>query len=54
MKENIKRYNPDIKDGLSSSQVDERIKENLVNYATKKDLEALKQEIEESQDLIII
>lgn len=30
------------------------MRENFGNYATKKDLEILKQEIEESQDLIII
>ena len=42
MKENIKRYNPDIKDGLSSSQVDERIKENLVNYDTNVPTKSIK------------
>lgn len=42
MKEDIKRYNPEIKNGLSSSQVDERIKENLVNYDTNVPTKSIK------------
>ena len=33
-KDNIKRYNPSIKTGLSDSEIESRIKENLVNYDT--------------------
>ena len=34
MKENIKRYNPDIKKGLSNQEIESRIREKLVNYDT--------------------
>ena len=34
MKEKIKRYNPDIKRGLTKSQVEERFTNNLVNFNT--------------------
>lgn len=34
MKDNIKRFSPDIKKGLNDAEIESRIKENLVNYDT--------------------
>ena len=34
MKEKIKRYNPDIRRGLTSKEVEERFTNNLVNFNT--------------------
>lgn len=34
MKENIKRYNPDIQKGLNNVEIESRIREKLVNYDT--------------------
>ena len=34
MKENIKRYNPNITNGLTNNQIEERIKDNLINFDT--------------------
>ena len=42
MKDKIKRYNPDIKRGLTKSQIEERITDNLVNFNTDVKTKALK------------
>ena len=34
MNDNIKRFNPNIKKGLNNTEIESRIKENLVNYDT--------------------
>jgi len=41
--DNIKRYNPDYKTGLTSVQVNERIKNNLVNYNDQPPTKSIKQ-----------
>lgn len=39
----INRYNPSIENGLNSTQVEERIKDNLVNYDTSVPTKSIKQ-----------
>lgn len=40
---NIVRYNPDIKNGLNSQEVNDRIKNNLVNHDTSVPTKSIKQ-----------
>ena len=40
---NINRYTPDVKSGLNDSQLEERIKNNLVNYDTSVPTKSIKQ-----------
>ena len=42
MKEKIKRFNPDISKGLTDEQVEQRKKENLVNYDTSVPTKSIK------------
>ena len=42
MKEKIERFNPDISKGLTDEQVEQRKKENLVNYDTSVPTKSIK------------
>lgn len=42
MNKNIKRYNPNILTGLNDEQINERIKENLINYDTSVPTKSIK------------
>src|SRR5699024_8073365 len=48
MKEKIKRYNPDIRRGLTSKQVEERFSNNLVNFNTDVKTKSVKEIIVEN------
>ena len=48
MEKNIKRYNPDIKKGLTKSQVEERITNNLVNFNTDVKTKSVKEIVVEN------
>ena len=43
MEQNLKRYNPKISEGLSEDQVNERIKDGLVNYDSSVPTKSIKQ-----------
>ena len=44
----VKRYNPDLKVGLTNEQVEERIKNNLVNYDDQPKTKSIKQIIKDN------
>ena len=48
MKEKIKRYNPDIKRGLTNKQVEERFTNNLVNFNTDVKTKSVKEIVKEN------
>ncbi len=48
MKDKIKRYNPDIKRGLTKSQIEERITDNLVNFNTDVKTKSVKEIVVEN------
>ena len=48
MKEKVKRYNPDIKKGLTSKEVEERFSNNLVNFNTDVKTKTVKEIIVEN------
>ena len=48
MKDKIKRYNTDIKRGLTKSQIEERITDNLVNFNTYVKTKSVKEIIVEN------
>lgn len=48
MKDKIKRYNPDIKRGLTKNQIEERITDNLVNFNTDVKTKSVKEIVVEN------
>ena len=48
MKDKVKRYNPDIKRGLTIKQVEERITNNLVNFNTDVKTKSVKEIVVEN------
>ena len=48
MKEKIKRYNPDIRRGLTSKEVEERFTNNLVNFNTDVKTKSVKEIVKEN------